>query len=357
MLLRSHSRAGLDPRLAARHQVRRRDAHDRRLELFGEAPLLEQVGPRGVAVEHHDRRAQLQPCDERVPHHPRCRREPQQATAGLEVPAEPQVLAVLDQLAAVAVHDRLGQPGRARREQNVDRVVERDLLELERRALGRQVVPADSVGDLRLSERHPDHVLDRRDPTPDRLDLRPPVDVAVAVAVAADRDQHARLDLGEPVDDAAGAELGRARGPDRAEARGRDEPDQRLGDVRHVRDNAIALLHTEALKARADPPGLLDQLAERELARPARLRARHHRHPVAVLLEPDQVLRVVETRSGEPLRARHRAGPQHALVRRRRGSRRSPTARPRIPRGRRPTSDTSRRRRRTRARARRAASS
>jgi hypothetical protein len=40
-----------------------------------------------------------------------------------------QHLVVLDQDAAVAVHDRLGQAGGARRVQDVERVVERDRIE------------------------------------------------------------------------------------------------------------------------------------------------------------------------------------------------------------------------------------
>ena len=130
---------------------------------------------------------------------------------------------MLDQLAAVAVHDRLRQPGRARREQHVDRVVERRPARTRAARPRRSARPTRPRPGRRLAERDPDHVLDRRDPAPDRLDLRPAVDVAVAEAVAADGDQHAWLDLREPIDHAAGAELGRTRGPDRAEARGRDE--------------------------------------------------------------------------------------------------------------------------------------
>ena len=255
------------PGLPARHQVRGGDPHHGRLELLGQPPLLEQVGPRRVAVEHHDRRAQLEPGDERVPHHPRGRREPQQPSAGLQVPAEPEVLAVLDQLAAVAVDDRLRKPGGARGEQDVQRMVERDRVELERSAFGGQVLPGDRVRDLRLPERDPDHVLDRRDPASDRLDLGPAVDVAVTEAVAADREQHPRLDLREPVDDAAGAELGRAGGPDRSQARGGDEADQRLRDIRQVRHNPVTGAHAQPLEPRADAAGSLDQIAERQLER------------------------------------------------------------------------------------------
>ena len=74
------------------------------------------------------------------------------------------------------------------------------------------------------------------------------------------------------------------------------------------------LLHPEPLQPGPDAAGLLDQLAEGQLARPARLRARHDRDPVAVLLEADEVLGVVEPRAGEPLRSGHLPLAQHALV-------------------------------------------
>ena len=45
------------------------------------------------------------------------------------------------------------------------------------------------------------------------------VEVLAAVAVAVDREEDLRLDLGEAVDDAGGAEVGRAARPDRADAR------------------------------------------------------------------------------------------------------------------------------------------
>ena len=58
------------------------------------------------------------------------------------------------------------------------------------------------------------------------------VDGLLAVAVAVDREQHHGLDLREAVDHRAGTELRCARRPDRAEARGGEERDQRLRDVR-----------------------------------------------------------------------------------------------------------------------------
>ena len=57
-------------------------------------------------------------------------------------------LQVLEEDPAVAVDDRLRQPGRARRVEDVQRVRERHGLELERAGLGEKLVPGDRVGDL-----------------------------------------------------------------------------------------------------------------------------------------------------------------------------------------------------------------
>ena len=107
--------ADLDARLAAGHQVDRADADDRRLGLLGQPPQPVQLGPRRVAVEEHDRRAEQQRADERVPHHPGGRRRLQQPVARLDVPGQPEVLVVLEHDAAVAVHDRLRQARSCRR--------------------------------------------------------------------------------------------------------------------------------------------------------------------------------------------------------------------------------------------------
>ena len=66
-----------------------------------------------------------QPRHEVVPHHPAGGGEPAEAVAGAEVLVQGEHLEVLDGDAAVAVHDRLRQPGGARAEQHVQRVVER----------------------------------------------------------------------------------------------------------------------------------------------------------------------------------------------------------------------------------------
>ena len=142
------------------------------------------------------------------------------------------------------------------------------------------------------------------------------VDELVAPAVAGDREQHLRLELPEPVEHAAHAELRRARRPDRAEARGREEGDERLRDVRQVRDDPVAGPDAEPLQARARARDLLAELAERELRRLARLRVRDDGDRVHVLVAAEHVLGVVQPRAGEPLRAGHLARAEHALVRR-----------------------------------------
>ena len=74
----------------------------------------------------------------------------------------------------------------------------------------------------------------------ERADDVEPVVVAAAVAVAVHGEEHSRLDLREPVDDARHAEVGRAARPDGADARARVERDDRLDDVRDVADDAVA---------------------------------------------------------------------------------------------------------------------
>ena len=182
-------------------------------------------------------------------------------------------------------------------------------VELERAGLGEELVPAERagqgiVGAARVGD--VDDVRERRQPLPDRGDLLAAVDVLVAVAVAGDREQDLRLELAEPVEHAARPELGRAGRPDRAEAGGREERDERLRDVRQVGDDPVAAAHAEPLQPGARPGHLLAQLAERQLERVARLRAGDDRDGVHVLVAAEHVLGVVQPRAGEPLRARHR---------------------------------------------------
>ena len=219
------------------------------------------------------------------------------------------------------VDDRLRQAGGSRGEEHVERVRERDRVELERPWLGEQVLPRERarkrvVGPARV--RDVDDVLQRRQPRAYRGHLLATVDVPVPPAIAGDRHQDGRLELAQPVEDAARPELGGAGRPDRAEARRGQEGDERLGDVRHIGDDTVAGPDAEPLEPHPRPPDLLTQLTVGQLERATGLRAREQRDRVEVLVTPHGVRRVIEPRSREPLGAGHGVGGEHPLVRRRR---------------------------------------
>ena len=269
----------------------------------------------GITVEQHRRRPDEQARHQVVPHHPARGREPEEAVAGPEVAVQGEHLVVLDEDAPVAVDDRLGQAGRARRVEDVERVVERQGLELGRGAAARsragrpeQVVPqhgtvvAGGLG-FRLEVRHRHRRPQRRQGGADRGHLVLAADRLCAVAVAVDRQQHRGLDLAPPVDDAARAELGGARRPDRPQAGGGEEGDDRLGDVREIGRHPIAAADPERAQPGPAPRHVVAQLVHGQL------------DPLAALRQPDQgwterlrpqgVRRVVHLRAGEPAGARH----------------------------------------------------
>ena len=158
---------GSRPRAAARRWTRRRAAAPRSWSRPGRSPAARQAmrngalsaeirrprrPPRGATASPGPARPGCrrtgrassrrgQPRHEVVPHHPAGRREPAEAVGRPQVRVERECLEVLEEDPAVAVDDRLGQPGRPRREQHVQRVVERDRLDGERRRLGEQRRP------------------------------------------------------------------------------------------------------------------------------------------------------------------------------------------------------------------------
>ena len=187
-------------------------------------------------------------------------------------------------------------------------------------------------------------MLDGRQLGEDPLQRRRAVEVLAAVAVAVHRQQQLRLDLGEAVDHAAGPELRSRAGPDRADAGRRQERDQRLGDVGHVGDHAVA--RGRRPSARIPPAAAATwaasslQLSSSQLAQ---LRAVQHRELLPARRGPaagrgqrpqQQVLGVVELRAARTSARRASAAPR-ARARRaaRRARRRTPRCPPRSPRG------------------------
>ena len=170
----------------------------------------------------------------------------------------------------MAVDDRLGQTGRTRREQHAQRVIERQLSELQWPLGGGELVPSDQRRVERLgvdgiaAVGHLHHVAHGRQGGDDVGDLGTTVDVGAAVVVAADGEQHGRLDLGEALDDASFPELGGARGPRRPDAGGGEEGGERLGNVGEVADDSVAASHTKPLQPGPRPTDERRELAERQ---------------------------------------------------------------------------------------------
>ena len=147
-------------------------AEARDARLVGEIPEDAEVGRAGVAVVEHDRRLGVQAADEEVPHHPAGRREPEQPVAGLRGRGGGCIFfSISSRIAAVAVHDRLRQAGRARAVEHPERVVERHLLEARAATPSpprAELVPARSPAPrpverrLRVEVAEQHRVLDRR---------------------------------------------------------------------------------------------------------------------------------------------------------------------------------------------------
>ena len=215
-------------------------------------------------------------------------------------------LELLEQDPALPLDDRLRQPGRPRRVEHPQRVVERDRLERERVVAEEAVLPAAAVEVAEPHDRRADLLADRRD-------RRAAVEVLAAVAVAVDREQHLRLDLGEAVDDAARAELRRGRRPHRAERRRGQERRERLRDVRQVRRDAVAAPDAAGGEPGADRRRLRPQPSPGPLAQLAQLRRVEERDAV-VRLAAEQPLGVVERRAREPHGAGHRRVRQDRAV-------------------------------------------
>ena len=220
----------------------------------GDALVLRIVPERGRrrrerrAVVEHQRRAGAEAGDQPVPHHPAERGEIEQPLARAQVALQAMLLEVLEQRAAGAVHDAFRHAGRARREQDVDRVIERQPLEGER--LGRERL--EERGEARGARQFPRHRLGlaeivddddvprRRKLVDDRLQLVQKPDRLAVVPIAVDRHEHLGLDLPEAVEHAALAEVGRAGRPDRADRGRRQHQRDRVRTVRQHGGDAVA---------------------------------------------------------------------------------------------------------------------
>ena len=211
--------------------LQRVDVLGRRAEVrhplgVGELPQHAAAVDERRAVVQQQRRAGREARHEPVPHHPAAGREVEQAVAGLHVAVQQVLLQVLQQRAAGAVHDALRHAGRARRVQDVERMIERQPRVVDRPAgdTARRTRPSATARERRELVGVADPFLRdtarRRRARPIgslRDDLRHLVedrDRLAVVPVAVDGEEHARLDLAEAVEHALHAEVRRARRPD-----------------------------------------------------------------------------------------------------------------------------------------------
>ena len=210
-----------DAGLGAGQQVRRPHAEVADPVVLSELPQRVGAGIGGAAVVGHHGRPDQQAAGQEVPHHPAGRGVPEEHVLRTQVQVQGQRLEVFQHDPAVPVHDRLGQAGGARGVQHPQRVVERDVGVL--RFAGGLVtgvrsaelvpvqdrdVPEAAGGAVQGGGQHhggqagqrgrdlPHHVV--------------PAVLLAVVVVAGHRDQHGRLDLGEPVDHAGRPEVRRA---------------------------------------------------------------------------------------------------------------------------------------------------
>ena len=312
--------ARLEPRLLHGVDVLGAGAEDRDPVLLRQVEQPVAVGMERRAVVHHQGGPGRERADLPVPHHPAAGGEVENAILGLEIRVQQQLLQVLEQRAAGAMHDRLRHPCRARRVQNVDGVIERQLRERDRPGIRHhEIVPGDGPGERprlrrRIEERRQHHVLERGQAADDLDEFRAHVDRLAVVAVAVDRDQHLGLDLAEAVEHALHAEIGGARRPDRAERGRRQHRDDGLGGMRHHRRHPIARADALALQSCGEFRHLEMQLAVAQLPPPAIFGPGDDRK--LVVAPPQQVLGEIELGADEPLRPRHPvAADQHLAPR------------------------------------------
>ena len=114
-----------EPGLVHRVDELRRRAEQRHAGRVGEVEQHVAVRMERRAVVEQQRRLGRERRHQPVPHHPAAGREVEDAIARLDVAVELVLLQVLDQRAAGAVDDALRDAGRARRIEDVERMVER----------------------------------------------------------------------------------------------------------------------------------------------------------------------------------------------------------------------------------------
>ena len=268
------------------------------------------VGMDRRSVVEHQRRLRGERRHQPVPHHPAAGGEVEDSIAAADVAVELMLFQVLDQRPAGAMHDALGDAGRARRKHDVERMVEREPL-----------VAASGVcgAGARNSSHRTACGIARAPDEPRREERRPRADAGSARAISAIRgqaivrlagicvtvrgDQHARRDLAEAVEHALHTEIRRARRPHGADCGCAERRDDGLGDVRKVAGDPVARRRRRRAAARRESPHRRPSSA----AVSARWRPASSWKTMAgvVVAAAQQVLGEVQRRVGKEARAGH----------------------------------------------------
>ena len=278
-----------------------------------------------MAVELQDGAARGEHRHPQVPHDPVRRGEPEEPVALANVELQSGGLEVLEDRAAVSVHDGLRHPGRAGRIDDPERVREPNGRECQRRRRGDRLDECDRArrpghvdGGPGIEVRHHHDRLEGWQLPNDLAHHLTAVERLPAIAVPIHREEHLRLDLAEAVDYAGRTHVGRRAGPDRAQARAREHGDDGLGDVRQVSGYAITRPDAETRERCGQRPDLFAEGAPRQFEGRSRLGLEDEsraRHPLRPERSPERLLRVAYRRSFEPARAGHHPALEHALVR------------------------------------------
>lgn len=151
------------------------------------------------------------------------------------------LLEVFEQDAALGLDDGLGEAGGAGRVEHPQRVAEGDLFEDRLGVRGGEGGPVEGAfGCVGAEQRDVDDGAQGGQFPAQFRDRVGSVVFLAAVAVAVDGEQDDGFYLLEAVEDAAGAEVGGAGGPDAADGRGGEEGDDRLRDVGEVAADPVA---------------------------------------------------------------------------------------------------------------------
>ena len=250
-------------------------AKEGQLGLVGEAPERTQVRIARIAVVDADGGADQKAHDLGIPHDPAGGGKPQEAVALAQVQLQRMALEVLDQCAAMAMHDGLGHAGGAGGIQDPQGMVERQLLEPDGLRPGRRMVQqrlprhgAFQRGVL-VQVRQQHGMFQRRQRLAQGAHHIHAVEVAAAVTVAIDRQQELGVDLAEAVQHAGMAHVGRAARPDGADAGAGKKGDRGFRNVGQIGHHPVARADAERAQRIGHRRNLIAQFAPGELRQAA----------------------------------------------------------------------------------------